>query len=138
MRSTWGKIIRRVAAFLLAPVPASLLGEIVASASGGFPPPDSVFFYYLLLLYAAQMLFGLPIRAFLLRAGRISAVGAALGGAAMIALPAVPFVAWVVATHPNQLAEAPAVLALWLLMGAVTGLTAWLLTRPEKTTTAPH
>jgi hypothetical protein len=130
MRSTWGKIIRRVAAFLLAPVPASLLGEIVASASGGFPPPDSVFFYYLLLLYAAQMLFGLPIRAFLLRAGRISAVGAALGGAAMIA--------WVVATHPNQLAEAPAVLALWLLMGAVTGLTAWLLTRPEKTTTAPH
>jgi hypothetical protein len=126
--------MNRVGAFLLAPAPAAAVGAAVSWGSGGFPRPVSVFVFYMLVIYAAQLIFGLAIRAFLVRAGRNSATAFALGGTLMIALPALPFVVWAVAEHPHQLAKAPFVLALFLLMGAVTGASAWLLTRSEEPT----
>ena len=121
--------MNRAAAFLLAPVPAAVVGGTVSWATGGWPRPVSLMLFYLLLLYAAQLLFGLAIRTFLLRSGNGTALGFALGGALMIALPAVPYVIWGVSRHPHQLASAPFVLTLWVVMGAITGLTAWFLTR---------
>jgi hypothetical protein len=129
--------MNRVGAFLLAPVPAAIVGAAVSWGSGGFPRPVSIFVFYLLVIYAAQLLFGLAIRAFLLRTGRSSATAFALGGTLMIALPAVPFVVWATAEHPHQLAKAPFVLALFLLMGAITGASAWLLTQPKEATQTP-
>lgn len=121
--------MNRVGAFLLAPVPAAIFGASVSWVSGGWPRPVSIFVLYLLLIYAAQLLFGLAIGRFLLRKGRRSALGFALAGVLMIAVPAVPYVLWAAARNPDQLASAPLVLALWLLMGGITGFTAWLLTQ---------
>lgn len=122
--------MNRAGAFLLAPVPASIIGAAVSWASRGWPRPDSLFVFYLLALYAAQLLFGIAIRAALLRSGLRSAASFAVGGIVMIALPTVPYVLWAVSEHPDQRASAPIVLALWLLMGGITGLTAWFLARP--------
>ena len=125
-----GTGLNRAGAFFLAPIPAALLGGTVSWTSGGFPRPLSIILFYLLLLYAAQLLFGLAIRAFLLRAGKATALDFTLGGTAMIGLPAVPYMLWAVGQHPHQHATAPVLLALWLLCGAITGLTFWFLTRP--------
>ena len=124
--------MNRVGAFFVVPIPAALLGGTVSWASGGFPRPLSMILFYLLLLYAAQLLFGLAIRAFLLRAGKATALGFTLGGTAMIAVPAVPYLLWAVGRHPHQLATAPVLLVLWLLCGAITGLTFWFLTRRKS------
>lgn len=130
--------MNRAGAFSLAPVPASAVGAAVSWTSGGWPRPDTVFLFYMLLIYAAQLLFGLAIRAWLLRRGRASATGFALGGVLMIALPAVPYLVWAVQKHPHQLAAAPMILALWLIMGGATGLSAWYLTRLRETKRPPH
>jgi hypothetical protein len=129
--------VNRAGAFFLAPVPAAVVGAAVSWTSGGWPRPDTVFVAYMLLIYAAQLLFGLAIRAVLLRTGRKSALGFALGGVVMIAVPAVPYVLWGVAKHPHQLASAPIVLALWLVMGGITGLAAWYLTEANEKTRPP-
>jgi peptidoglycan/LPS O-acetylase OafA/YrhL len=129
--------MNRVGAFLLAPVPAAFAGAAVSWGSGGVSRPDALFLFYMLLLYAAQLLFGLAIGAWLLRTGRASALSFALGGVLMIALPAVPYVIWGVTQHPHQLATAPIILTIWLLMGGITGLTASVLTRPKEATTPP-
>lgn len=119
----------RSGAFFLAPVPAALFGAAVSSASGAAPRPWVLFLGYLLILYAAQLLFGLPIRALLLRAGRTTAAAFTLGGIVMIALPVVPYLIWAVDRHPHQLRSVPFVLILFLTCGALTGLIAWHLMR---------
>src|SRR5688572_24671581 len=81
--------MKELRAFLLAPIPAALLGALVSWASGGFQRPISVAVFYLLLLYAAQLLFGVAIRAYLLRSQRSSAGKFAIGGALMTGIPAV-------------------------------------------------
>jgi hypothetical protein len=118
-------------------VPAAVVGATVSWTSGGWPRPATVFLGYILLIYAAQILFGLAIRAVLLRRGRKSAPHFALGGVVMIAVPAVPYVVWGVSEHPHQLATAPVVLTLWLVMGGITGLVAWCLTESEEKTRTP-
>lgn len=123
--------MNRIGAFFLAPLPAAAIGASVSWASGGWPRLDTLFVGYTLVIYAAQLLFGLAIAALLLRKGRGSPGGFALGGALMIALPAVPYLFWSVDRNPHQQALAPTLLALWLLMGALTGLTAWCLIRRE-------
>ena len=71
--------MKEVRAFLVSPIPAAILGAFVSWASGGFPRPASVAVFYLLLLYAAQLLLGVTIRAYLLRTNRRSATSFALG-----------------------------------------------------------
>ncbi|HEX8192440.1 MAG TPA: hypothetical protein VF552_06025, partial [Allosphingosinicella sp.] len=129
--------MNRVGAFLLAPVPAALFGGAVSWASGGWPRPVSLILFYLLMLWAAMLLVGLAIRALLLRAGKGGAIGFTLGGALMIALPAVPYILSAVARHPGQRDSAPVVLGLWIAMGALTGLTAWLLSRERPKVSRP-
>lgn len=121
-------------AFFLAPLPAAILGAFVSWASGGHPRPVSVAVFYLLLLYAAQLAFGLAIRAFLLKRRKRAAESFALGGAVMVALPAVPYVARGVTLRPDSLGTGIVLLFLWILMGAMTGISHWLLVRPDRTT----
>lgn len=120
--------MNRVSAFVVAPVPAAVVGGTVAWTSGSAPRLDAVIFFYLLLLYAFQLLFGLALVALLVRAGKAGAIGFTLAGIAMVAIPAVPYILWSVARHPDLGALAPNVLGLWLAMGALDGLAVWLLT----------
>jgi hypothetical protein len=124
-----GGIMKEIRAFLLSPIPAAVLGSIVSWASGGFPRPISVAVFYLLLLYAAQLLFGAAIRVWLLRSNRWSAASFALGGTAMTGLPSIAYLAWATAKNPDSSSNAIIVLALWLLLGALTGLAYWWLAR---------
>jgi hypothetical protein len=124
-----GIIMRELRAFLLAPIPAAALGAIVSWASGGFPRPASVAIFYLLLLYAAQLLFGVAIHAYLLRTNRRSAAGFTIGGTFMTAIPTIPYMAWAITTDLGPTSTGFVVLVLWLLLGALTGLTYWWLTR---------
>lgn len=120
--------MKEVRGFLLAPIPAAILGAIVSWASGGFPQPVSVAVFYLLLLYAAQLLFGVAIRTYLLRSQRCSATSFALGGTAMTGIPSVPYLAWATTQSPEASSTAALVLVLWLFLGALTGLSYWRLT----------
>jgi len=122
--------MKEVRAFLLSPIPAAILGAIVSWASGGFPRPVSVAIFYLLQLYAAQLLLGVAIRAFLLRMNRRSATSFVLGGMAMTGIPSVPYLAWAVAQNPSSSSRGVVVLVLWLFLGGLTGLSYWRLTRP--------
>ena len=121
--------MKELRAFLLSPIPAAILGAIVSWASGGFPRPVSIAIFYLLLLYAAQLLFGVAVRAFLLRTNRRSAMSYIFGGMAMTSIPSVPYVAWAAAQNLNPLWTGIAVLVLWLILGGLTGLAYWRLTR---------
>lgn len=124
-----GRAMKELPAFLLSPVPAAIFGAIVSWASGGFPRPISVAVFYLLLLYAAQLLFGVAIRAHLLRSKRSSAASFALGGTAMTGFPSIAYLAWATSQNPDPSSSAAVVLVLWLLLGAVTGLSYWRLAR---------
>jgi hypothetical protein len=128
--------MKELRAFVLSPIPPAILGAIVSWASGGFPRPISVAVFYVLLLYAAQLLFGIAIRAYLLRSHRWSAASFAVGGTVMTGTPAVPYLAWVITQDPQSSARAAAVLVLWLVLGATTGLAYWWLARPGTKATA--
>jgi len=112
-------------AFLLSPIPASLLGGIVSWATGGHPRPLSVAVFYVLQLYAIQLLFGVAVRAVLLKANRTSAMSFFFGGVVMTAIPSVPYLIWATGQHPESSPKAIVVLALWLLYGGLTGLFYW-------------
>ena len=122
--------MKEVRAFFLSPIPAAILGAIVSWASGGSPRPEPVAILYLLLLYAAQLLFGVAIRAFLLTTRRGSATSFLFGGMVMTGIPSVPYLAWAAARHPESWPDAIFVLVLWLLLGGLTGLSYWHLARP--------
>lgn len=98
-RNGLGRQMREVRAFLLAPVPAAILGAIVYKASGDFTRLLWVAIGYVWLLYAVQLLFGLAVRAFLLRTGRRAAFHFAIGGTVMTGIPSLPFLAWDVAQN---------------------------------------
>lgn len=125
-------IMNNVRAFLLTPFPAAVLGTAISFLSGGFPRPVSVLLLYLILFYPAQLLFGIPIRRWLLRRRRTTAVDFALGGTVMIAIPAIPYLAWATSRNGNP-AVAVTLLFLWLICGGIAGLTYWWLARPDTT-----
>jgi len=119
--------MREVRAFLLAPLPAAILGAIVYKASGDFTRFVAIAIVYLLVLYAVQLLFGLAVRAFLLRTGRRAAFHFAIGGTVMTGIPSLPFLAWDVARNAMLWSAATGVLVIWLMLGTVTGLAyGWL------------
>jgi hypothetical protein len=130
-----GVVVKELRAFLLSPIPAAILGAIVSWASGGFPRPVSVAVFYLFQLYAAQLLFGVAIRAYLLRSNRQSAASFALGGTAMTGIPAIAYLAWATVQNPSSASRAAVVLVLWLLMGALTGLSYWRLAHSKAPAT---
>jgi hypothetical protein len=121
--------MKEVRGFLLAPIPAAILGAFVSWARGGFPRPVSVAVFYLVLLYAAQLLFGLAIRTHLLRSQRSSATSFALGGALMTGIPSIVYLAWATTQTPIGSSTAAVVLVLWSFLGALTGLFYWRLSR---------
>jgi hypothetical protein len=77
-----------------------------------------------------QLLFGIAIRAVLLKRGRASAAGFLAGGAVMTGVPSAVYLAGAVRENPGPLALALAVLLIWTSMGALTGLFYWRLARP--------
>lgn len=118
-------------AFALAPIPAAGLGGLASWASGASPEPLSPAMSYLVLLYVAQCLLGLPIHALFLKK-RTSALSFALGGAAMVALPAAPYLAWAWAGQPYPLSHVALVYGLLTMLGGVTGWSyRWLLRRKD-------
>ena len=123
--------MKELRAFLLSPIPAAILGSVASWASGGFPRPVSVAVLYLLLLYGLQLLFGVAIRAYLLKAHRSSAATFAVGGALMTGTPAVAYLAWAMTQNLHSSSNAVVVLVLWLLLGAMTGVAYWWLARPS-------
>lgn len=125
-----GGIVKELRAFLLSPVAAAILGAIVSWASGGFPRPISVAIFYLLQLYVAQLLFGVAIRAFLLKTNRRSIINFFFGGIVMTGVPSAAYLAWAASQNPNSVSKAVVVLLLWMLLGGLTGLAYWRLTRP--------
>jgi hypothetical protein len=124
--------MKEVRAFLLSPVIAAISGAFVSWASGGFPRPIPVAIFYLLQLYAAQLIFGVAIRACLFRSGRTSALNLALGGTFMTGIPSLVYLAWAVSEHPGSAPRAAVVLVLWSLLGTLTGLSYWWLARPSS------
>ncbi len=122
--------MKEVRAFLLSPIPAAILGAIVSWASGGFPRPLSVAIFYLLQLYAAQLLLGVAVRAFLLKTNRRSATNFIFGGMVMTGIPSAAYLAWAAAQNPDSSSKAVAVFVLWTFLGALTGLAYWRLARP--------
>lgn len=121
--------MNRIAAFVLAPVPAAALGGFTSWATGAFPRPFSVAAFYLLQLYALELIFGLVIYAYLRRTGRNTMNWFSLGGLLMVALAGIPYLAWASSKAGNTLVRTGVVLSLWLAFGAITGATAWLLLR---------
>lgn len=116
-------------AFLVAPIPAAAIGGLVSWGTGAHPRGVSVAVFYLLQLYALQLLFGLAIYAWLRRAGRQSIVSFALGGLTMVAIVAVPYLLWASFRPENTAGRTVIVLMLWLILGAITGATAWVISR---------
>ncbi|RZF64926.1 hypothetical protein EWE75_08670 [Sphingomonas populi] len=123
--------MKEIRAFLLSPVPAALLGALVSWATGGFPRPISIAVFYLLLLYIAQLLFGLAVRAFLINKMRKSPVDFAFGGAVMTGIPSITYLLWATIQREAHWAQGIEVLAVWLVLGALTGLSYWRLSRPS-------
>lgn len=119
----------RVIVFLLAPLPAAAIGGLVSWGTGAHAHGVSVAVFYLLQLYVLQLLFGLAIHSWLRRRGHRSIMSFALGGAAMVAVVAVPYLLWASVTAGNSASQTSLVLLLWLGLGAITGASAWSLGR---------
>jgi hypothetical protein len=124
--------MKQASAFLLAPVPAAVLGSIVSWSTGGYPRPFSVILFYLLLFYCVQLVFGLPLRLLLAKRGRDSAMAFGAAGIAMVALPAIPYMAWAMSRPQDAAQTGPIVLVMWLALGGITGLTYWWLIRNRR------
>ena len=121
--------MNRIVVFLLAPLPAAVIGGLVSWGTGAHPRMVSVSVFYLFQLYALQLLFGLAIHAWIRRRGHRSIMSCAMGGAAMVAIVAVPYLLWASVTAGNSASRMMLVLLLWLALGAITGATAWALGR---------
>ena len=119
--------MNRLLVFLLAPIPASIAGGLISWVTGAHPRGVSIAIFYLLQLYALQLIFGLAIYAMLRRSGRNSVATFALGGLVMVAIVAVPYLAWASSSPHNSAGNTGVVLSIWLALGAITGVTAWLL-----------
>jgi len=119
--------MNRIIVFALSPLPAAALGGLVSWATKAHPRPLSIGVFYLLQLYALQLIFGLAIYAWLRRTGRKSITSFALGGLCMVAIVAVPYLAWASGKAENTLGRTGVVLAIWLILGAITGIMAWVL-----------
>lgn len=119
--------MNRITTFALTPIPAAALGGFVSWATGAHPRALSVAVFYLLQLYAVQIIFGLAIYAWLRRTHRKSVTSFALGGLSMVAIVAVPYLAWASGKAENTLGRTAVVLVLWLILGAITGAMAWVL-----------
>lgn len=129
--------MNRLGLFLLAPVPAAVVGALVSWATGGHPRPISVAVFYLLQLYALQLIFGLAIAAWLRRTGRRSMGYFAAGGLVMVAVVAVPYLIWASSRPENTVDRTVIVLCIWLALGAITGVTAWALMRRGQPAPTP-
>jgi hypothetical protein len=121
--------MNRIITFVLVPLPAAALGGFVSWVTGAHPRLLSVAVFYLLQLYALQLVFGLAIYAWLRRTGRKSITSFTLGGLVMVAIVAVPYVVWAMGKAENTLGQTGVVLGLWLVLGAITGVMAWVLLR---------
>jgi hypothetical protein len=119
--------MKRLFVFLLAPIPAAITGGLISWVTGAHPRGGSIAIFYLLQLYALQLVSGLAIYGMLRRSGRNSLAAFALGGLAMVAVIAVPYMAWAITLPDNTAANTVAVLLIWLAFGAITGITARLL-----------
>jgi len=124
--------VREVVRFLLAPVPAAIVAGCVSAATGAFPRPLSIIVLMCLLLYAAQLIFGIPIRLLLTRCRRVSTASYAAGGFAMAAIPTAPYVLWAMERQGYPLSFAATVFWLMGCYGALAGLGYWLLARPDR------
>jgi hypothetical protein len=124
-------LMKRLLEFLLAPIPAAMIGGLISWGTGAHPRGLSIAIFYLLQLYALQLIFGLAIYAMLRRTGRHTLAAFASGGLLMTAVVAVPYLAWANTLPDKSAAHSAAVLAIWLALGAITGATGWLLQRPS-------
>jgi len=130
--------MKQIGAFLLAPIPAAVVGSIVSWSTGGYPRPFSVILFYLLLFYCAQLLFGIPLRLLLAKRGRDSAMAFGAAGIAMVALPAIPYMAWAMSRDQDAAQTGLIVLVMWLAFGGITGLTYWRLIRHRRLPSRGH
>jgi hypothetical protein len=124
--------MNRLGVFLLAPLPAAAIGGLVSWGTGAHSRGVSVAFFYLLQLYALQIVVGLAIYAWLRRTGRGSIISYMVGGLVMVAIVAVPYLLWASFRPENTIERAVVVLLLWLTFGAVTGASAWFLSRRRQ------
>lgn len=119
--------MNRAAIFLLAPLPAAVIGGLLSFGAGAHPRAVSVAVFYVLQLYLLQLLFGVAIHAWLRRTGRLSLGWSAIGGMTMVAVVAVPYLMWASIEAENMAGRTVIVLIIWLTLGAITGVTAFLL-----------
>jgi hypothetical protein len=124
--------MREIRGFFLAPLPAAVLAALVSWSTGAHPRPVSIVIFVLLLFYAVQLVIGVLIRALLVRHNMTSRLFFSLGGLAMTAIPAVPYIAWAPFKQGYAPSFALITLVLVLAYGAITGLTYWRLARPDQ------
>jgi hypothetical protein len=115
------RILREIAAFLVAPIPAGLVAVLVSRVSG-YPDPvaGGVFVYLVLTVFG--LFPGVPIRLILQFRRMRSWVAFAMGGSAMILIPVLPFMIWNAAAHVYPVWYAASSAAIWGICGLMTGL----------------
>lgn len=123
------RAMNRIAIFVLAPVMAAAVGGLLSWATGAHARGVSVAVFYLLQLYVLQLLFGVAIHAWLRRTGRLSLASSAIGGMAMVAVVAVPYLMWASFRPENTPVRSVIVLIIWLTLGGITGISAFVLSR---------
>jgi Kef-type K+ transport system membrane component KefB len=125
-------VIRRLAGFLIAPLPPALL---VALWYSFFPGPlmaASMAVAAALYLYAVQIVFGIPSAIYLHRRNDGRLLAYVLAGAAIAGLPLLLFILWDAQSRSpdwEMVLRGP----YWLtILGGIAGLTYWLVARPDR------
>jgi hypothetical protein len=123
--------MRRLAGFLVAPLPAMLLTIIWYSLFPGPLMTASMAVAVALYLYAVQLVFGVPLAIYL---HRRSMVGGAYGlaGAMMAGVPILIVVLWGKSSQSGDWELALRGPYWCAIFGALAGLTYWWIVRPER------
>ena len=128
--------MRELVAFLIAPIPAAALGGLLLWGGNSIALLIWLAASCLLLLYAAQLIVGAAVWAFLRRTGRCSATSFVIGGTVMTGLSAIAYMAWAIfgagVQFSGQEKEGANLLLASLVLGGITGLCFWQLTRATR------
>jgi hypothetical protein len=133
-------MLRNLAGFLLAPVPAALVQSILIAARPGkglMAHPVSVFLAICLLIYAFEAVLGVPAVLYLRKRKRIGLGAYAVAGLIVVLVPVLLWLGWAISGAPRPIGATALYGILYAglyfgLSGLLTGSVFWLISRPGR------
>jgi hypothetical protein len=138
-----GMTLRKIFAFLVAPLPAALIQSIVVAiwpkeGQGVFEHPASMFVAMCLLLYMFNIVLGMPAYLALRKKGLTSARAYSLAGMIVVFVPIACALGVVAMRQQGSLYVFVYNIVLFILAGLSSGFVFWAVSRPDRPRELPR